>query len=230
MLPYYAERFPTVEINYTFYRMPNEKMLAGWSEAHARALQADAEGAEADHARRAAERLRRARAAVPRDGGDARPEARRAAVPAAAQLQEGPRALRRVSRRLPAAARCAAFEFRHASWLDDGGVRPAARAQPRALRRRQREADDARSRSRPTTPTSGCATRATRRRTSRAGRDVIREQTSACRDVFVYFKHEEEGKGRSSRTAADRRAGIGPSFRRALRDGAANLTISRSAQ
>src|ERR1700754_909111 len=31
MLPYYAARFPTVEINYTFYRMPNEKLLAGWS-------------------------------------------------------------------------------------------------------------------------------------------------------------------------------------------------------
>src|SRR5579862_7736606 len=30
MLPYYAERFSTVEINYTFYRMPNEKTLAGW--------------------------------------------------------------------------------------------------------------------------------------------------------------------------------------------------------
>ena len=28
MLPYYAERFATVEINNTFYRMPNEK-LAG---------------------------------------------------------------------------------------------------------------------------------------------------------------------------------------------------------
>src|SRR6201995_2730432 len=31
MLPYYAERFPTVEINYTFYRMPNEKLVAGWA-------------------------------------------------------------------------------------------------------------------------------------------------------------------------------------------------------
>jgi uncharacterized protein YecE (DUF72 family) len=31
MLPYYAERFSTVEINYSFYRMPNEKILAGWS-------------------------------------------------------------------------------------------------------------------------------------------------------------------------------------------------------
>src|SRR4029450_13839778 len=31
MLPYYAARFPTVEINYTFYRMPNEKIVAGWA-------------------------------------------------------------------------------------------------------------------------------------------------------------------------------------------------------
>ena len=30
MLPYYAARFPTVEINYTFYRMPSEKLLSGW--------------------------------------------------------------------------------------------------------------------------------------------------------------------------------------------------------
>jgi uncharacterized protein YecE (DUF72 family) len=31
MLAYYAERFQTVEINYTFYRLPTEKLLAGWS-------------------------------------------------------------------------------------------------------------------------------------------------------------------------------------------------------
>src|SRR5262245_11577513 len=32
MLRYYAERFATVEINNTFYRMPTEAMLAHWSE------------------------------------------------------------------------------------------------------------------------------------------------------------------------------------------------------
>ncbi len=31
MLAYYAERFPTVEINYTFYRVPTEKLLEGWA-------------------------------------------------------------------------------------------------------------------------------------------------------------------------------------------------------
>jgi uncharacterized protein YecE (DUF72 family) len=25
--------------------------------------------------------------------------------------------------------------------------------------------------------------------------DIIRRDTAGCRDVFVYFKHEEEGKG-----------------------------------
>ncbi|MGZ5164323.1 MAG: DUF72 domain-containing protein, partial [Burkholderiales bacterium] len=32
MLRYYAERFTTVEINNTFYRMPAETVLAHWSE------------------------------------------------------------------------------------------------------------------------------------------------------------------------------------------------------
>src|SRR5690242_5320525 len=31
MLPYYAERFRTVEINNTHYRMPNEELVAGWA-------------------------------------------------------------------------------------------------------------------------------------------------------------------------------------------------------
>ena len=31
MLPFYAARFPTVEINNTFYRMPSEKMIADWA-------------------------------------------------------------------------------------------------------------------------------------------------------------------------------------------------------
>ncbi len=30
MLPYYAERFSTVEVNYTFYRMPNAKTISAW--------------------------------------------------------------------------------------------------------------------------------------------------------------------------------------------------------
>jgi uncharacterized protein YecE (DUF72 family) len=33
MLPYYAQHLSTVEINYTFYRMPNAKTVAGWAQA-----------------------------------------------------------------------------------------------------------------------------------------------------------------------------------------------------
>jgi uncharacterized protein YecE (DUF72 family) len=33
MLPYYAERFPTVEINNTFYRMPKESVVVEWAAA-----------------------------------------------------------------------------------------------------------------------------------------------------------------------------------------------------
>lgn len=32
MFGYYSERFRTVEINYTFYRMPTEKLITGWAE------------------------------------------------------------------------------------------------------------------------------------------------------------------------------------------------------
>ena len=31
MLAFYSARFPTVEINYTFYRLPTEKLVAGWA-------------------------------------------------------------------------------------------------------------------------------------------------------------------------------------------------------
>jgi uncharacterized protein YecE (DUF72 family) len=32
MLQYYSARFPTVEVNNTFYRMPAERILAGWAD------------------------------------------------------------------------------------------------------------------------------------------------------------------------------------------------------
>ena len=100
MLPYYAARFPTVEINYTFYRMPNEKLVGGLGRADAVALQADAESAPPHHARQPAEELRRSRERLLRCRRHARRQARRAAVPTAAEPEEGSRALRRVSRRL----------------------------------------------------------------------------------------------------------------------------------
>ena len=34
MLAFYAERFSTVEVNYTFYRMPTPPLLEGWANGH----------------------------------------------------------------------------------------------------------------------------------------------------------------------------------------------------
>ena len=89
---------------------------------------------------------------------------------------------------------CAAFEFRHVVVARRRGLRAAAGAQSGALRRRQREAVDA-----------GRGDRRLRllpaaRRGLHAGRHralggVIRERRGTARDVFVYFKHEEAGKG-----------------------------------
>src|SRR5262245_41123358 len=63
MLPYYAERFPTVEINYTFYRMPNEdggEVGAG----DAAFLQADAQSPASYYPRQSAEEHRFVRGAL----------------------------------------------------------------------------------------------------------------------------------------------------------------------
>ena len=61
MLPYYASQFATVEINYTFYRMPTEKLLAGWAAQVPERVHLRPEGAQAHHPRQAAEGLRGSR-------------------------------------------------------------------------------------------------------------------------------------------------------------------------
>jgi uncharacterized protein YecE (DUF72 family) len=89
---------------------------------------------------------------------------------------------------------CAAFEFRHVSWLDDE-VYGRLRARNLALCVADSE--------RLSTPVEVTADYGYFRLRDEGyapadiarWADVIREKTSACRDVFVYFKHEEEGKG-----------------------------------
>jgi uncharacterized protein YecE (DUF72 family) len=94
---------------------------------------------------------------------------------------------------LPPKAR-AAFEFRHASWLDDEiFVRLAARNLALCV------ADSERM-STPVRVTAEYAYFRLRDEGYTADdiarwADTIARDTSACRDVFVYFKHEEEGKG-----------------------------------
>ena len=142
MLPYYAARFPTVEINYTFYRMPSVQAAGRMDQAGAGVIQVHAQGAAPHHARREARQLRGSHGGVLPRRRHARRSARRAAVSAAAVAEERPCAARRVSRhasaqgargvRVPASVvvRCR-------------GVRASEGARQGALRRRQRKAGNA---------------------------------------------------------------------------------------
>ena len=148
MLPYYAARFPTVEINYTFYRMPNEKLVAGWAaqtpSPYKLTLKAPRRITHDSRLKNCGPLL----AALLRGGRHARRQARRAAVPAAAEPRRRICALfDAFLAELPPGAP-AAFEFRHPSWLDDEVFERLRRAQSRAVHRRQREAVDAGSRDR----------------------------------------------------------------------------------
>src|SRR5262249_537342 len=87
-----------------------------------------------------------------------------------------------------------AFEFRHASWLDDE-VFERLKARNLALCVADSE--------KMSTPINVTADYAYFRLRDEGytpddiGRwaDIIQRETAACRDVFVYFKHEEAGKG-----------------------------------
>ena len=193
MLPYYAERLPTVEINYTFYRMPTERLLTGWSEITPQTFRFTLKAP-----RRITHdaRLRRCE------------EMTRAFCDAAASLGEklavllfqlppsfkkDLETLRAFLATLPPGAR-AAFEFRHASW-HDADVFSSLKEHGVAVCVADSE--------RMTTPVEITAPYAYFRlrdegyQTEDIARwaETIRTSTRDCSDVFIYFKHEEKGKG-----------------------------------
>jgi uncharacterized protein YecE (DUF72 family) len=193
MLPYYADRFSTVEINYTFYRMPTAKLVAGW------AAQVPGDFRFTLKAPRRITHDRRLRDVA---------DPVRAFCEAAAEL--GPRlgallfqlpptfkkdlaALDGFLGVLPPRA-CAAFEFRHDSWLDED-VYARLRERNLALC-----VADSETRSTPVIATADYAyfrLRDEGYQEEHIARwaEIVRDQSTRCRDVFVYFKHEEEGKG-----------------------------------
>jgi uncharacterized protein YecE (DUF72 family) len=193
MLPYYAERFSTVEINYTFYRTPNEKILAGWDQAtpptFKLTLKAPKRITHDARLRDCADRVRQflETAAVlgPKLGAllfQLPPNLKKDLALFDAFLDAFPPRV------------CAAFEFRHVSWLDEE-VYERLRARNLALCVAESEklstppvvtADYGYFRLRDEGYTPDDIAR---------WADVITEKTSGCSDVFVYFKHEEAGKG-----------------------------------
>lgn len=193
MLPYYAERFPTVEINYTFYRTPNEKVLEGWDKATPSpfrlTLKAPKRITHEARLRDCADRVRQFLETASTLGDKL-----------GALLFQLPPNLKKDLPRLSAFVEtfpprvCAAFEFRHASWFD-ADVFHLLRGRNLALC-----VADSEKLSTPVEITADYGYFRLRDEgytpsdIARWG-ELIREKTSACRDVYVYFKHEEQGKG-----------------------------------
>jgi uncharacterized protein YecE (DUF72 family) len=193
MLPYYAERFPTVEINYTFYRMPNEKLVAGW------AAQTPSPYKLTLKAPRRITHDSRLRDCGPLVATFCQVAATLEDKLGVLLFQLPPNARKDlplfdafVGELPPKVA--AAFEFRHPSWLDDEVFeRLAARGLALCVA-------DSEKLSTPVKITTDYAYFRLRdegytRDDIWRWADTIRDTTAACRDVFVYFKHEEEGKG-----------------------------------
>jgi len=201
MLAYYAERFPTVEINYTFYRMPTEKLLAGWSAgtpaSFSFTLKAPRRITHDSKLQRCEELLE----VFCRTARTLGPKLATLLFQLPPTFKKDAPVLRAFLKLLPEGTR-AALEFRHASWFDTE-VFDALRSRNIALCVADSEKLHA-----PVEITADYAYFRLRDEgyqqadierwagTIRALQDVA--------DAFVYFKHEEQG--------------LGPEFARRLMD------------
>jgi uncharacterized protein YecE (DUF72 family) len=193
MLAFYAASFATVEVNYTFYRVPNVKILSGWDRDtpdHFRlTLKAPKRITHIAKLKDCAELLeyflKTAATLGPKLGAilfQLPPYFRKDLAVLDAFLALLPSQL------------CAAFEFRHASWMD-GEVFARLRSRNLALCVADSEKFS--------TPVEITASYGYFRLRDegyspedlRRWAQVIREAAAGCGDVFVYFKHEEAGKG-----------------------------------
>ena len=193
MLPFYAARFPTVEINYTFYRMPTEKLVAGWAaqtpSPFKLTLKAPRRITHDSRLKNCGELVN----AFCQVAGTL--EAKLGAL----LFQLPPTARKELAlfdaflAELPPNV-TAAFEFRHPSWLDADVFERLARRNLALC------VADSEKLSTPVRVTADYAYFRLRDEGYTAddiGRwaETIARDTASCRDVFVYFKHEEEGKG-----------------------------------
>ncbi|MBI5442998.1 MAG: DUF72 domain-containing protein [Deltaproteobacteria bacterium] len=191
MLGFYAERLPAVELNSTFYRLPTQEVLHGWSEQVPAAFRFTA---------KAPRRLTH----LQRLAGP--PEDVVFALRALSGLGERlacvlfqlpprfPKDLRRLSRflqLLPAGTR-AAFEFRDPSWLgDDVAELLAAGGFPLCAL----ETDELPARLHPTPPWGYVKLRRSSYREGELEAWLDRIRGQPWEEVYVFFKHEEEAKG-----------------------------------
>jgi len=193
MLPYYAARFPTVEINYTFYRMPNEAIVAKWAadtpSPYKLTLKAPRRITHDS-------RLKNCGSLVAQFclvAGTLGDKLGALLFQLPPNLKKDLALLDGFLGELPPRVR-AAFEFRHPSWFDDEVV---DRLKSRNLALCVADSEKL------STPVRITADYAYFRLRDegytpedvRRWADVIAREAALCGDAFVYFKHEEEGKG-----------------------------------
>ncbi len=191
MLRFYAERFPTVEINNTFYRMPKEEVLAQWAEQVPDGF---------TFVLKASQRITHQKRL--KDVADSVAFFFRVAATLGGRLgpvlfQLPPNLKKDLPRLadflslLPPASRCA-FEFRHASWFEED-VFQALHSRGAALC--VAEAEDLAT---PLKATTAWGYLRLRRQDYveqdlQAWAERIRQQRWS--EAYVFFKHEEEGRG-----------------------------------
>jgi uncharacterized protein YecE (DUF72 family) len=192
MLAFYAARFPTVEINYTFYRMPTEQLLAGWAaatpEGFTFTLKAPRRITHDAKLQRCEDALR----AFCRTSRTLGPRLATLLFQLPPTLKKDASLLRNFVDLLPEDTR-AAFEFRHTSWFD-AEVYHTLRSRNLALC----VADSGKM----STPIETTADYGYFRLRDEGYQQADIERwaqtirgLTALRDVHVYFKHEEEGLG-----------------------------------
>ena len=189
MLPFYAERLPTVEINNTFYRMPKTSMLENWANTTPDSFRFSIKGS------RRITHISRLKAESAADsvaylyGNLAALGAKRGAV-----LFQLPPSLKKDLPRLAAflgllpADHGAAFEFRNDTWFDDD-VYAALKAAGAALCLSERE-DNAPPPLVETAPWGYVRLRLETYSDADLRQWAQRLAATSWRETFVYFMHE----------------------------------------
>lgn len=195
MLAFYASRFPTVEINHTFYRMPSERTVRGWATAVPAGFQF---AVKVNQRLTHQKRLRDVDATLVRFLEPLRILGEEDRLgPLLLQLppsfRADPVALDRFLQQLPPPFRCA-VEVRHASWLAED-TSAVLRAHGAALC--LAETDEAPA---PDVLTAGFVYLRLRREAYgpaelAAWRARCRAWVAGGRDVYAYFKNEDAGQG-----------------------------------
>ncbi|MFZ0711703.1 MAG: DUF72 domain-containing protein [Terrimicrobiaceae bacterium] len=193
MLPFYAERFPTTEVNYTFRRIPSGKTIESWfaltPERFAFSLKAPQRITHFAKLQNCAESLNYFFGVI--QGLERKLGPLLFQLPPSFKKDAG--VLNSFLKELPDGIR-AAFEFRHSSWLDDE-IFESLRAHNAALCIAESE-----KLSTPIAATADFGYLRLRREDYTATdiarwAEVLRSKEDKWTDAFVYFKHEERGEG-----------------------------------